>query len=759
MSDSFPARNCFVCAKGSDEADLGVCVIAIHTSAYSRHAIKLPELQVIDDAVCCRLCFNEGIRRKDSGAQDFVIRVPDGRSATHWFPLFLKSEEHWVRSPGKTLKRNTVKGQGKALNIQPRDVYLLLDGSGSMSGDRIKTCLASTKSLFDKNIITDLDTVSFGVFKESGVESVFGLTPVKGNRTELLNKIQKSNRASGSTPFYDAIAETAINAAKDCSKSKRIVIVALTDGEDNNSTRHGYSGALNSLKNLLAKTSNVQLMVITVGTLSNKPQIEGLVSVVPKGKLISAGSSLDSIEEAYETVGRILIQSTKGSGDKDVVGTQDLFMSAFSLIASGENGHYSDELLWRVACRLLNICVVNLSKGDKQLTIQGIRTYFDIQRTLYQMMLENPTIKSNLEETLKKFSDPNATSNRRRDVVPDLGEALQMLAVLPSVKWDTFRTVYVQEVFRRSAKYLKKPPADLSDQEKLKSFFQETKKGSGLCVSFRITSFNQAVLSVLENLDEAMKKYDTVGSYLTPSETLELKTRLDVILKMEEPEDCLRAFGVQCDDPKDILSYIEYGLAYAEEPTTPAKGTHTIQPTYNIRPAAIPLTDPNLPSSAQKQLPDWVIFDSHVDFTEKDGQVIFKPKVKNQWSGLHVSRDNKLYTLRFTPWSGCQKGTGQKNQGNMAIFRLTGNPPGLFEALPSAFPGYASSGKQHTPGAGYQDHPEGGLDLGFPFEINATPDNVSVSQHGRVKYSNFNFQGNLGFALKNGDLVVESVSQ
>ncbi len=107
----WPARleyQCLMCAKSAREADLGVLLVCKHSAQKAAgYSFALPEIELLEDAVVCRLCYNEGVRRHESGAQDFIVRAPDGRAATHWMPLYLRESEHWMRSVGPqgTLRR------------------------------------------------------------------------------------------------------------------------------------------------------------------------------------------------------------------------------------------------------------------------------------------------------------------------------------------------------------------------------------------------------------------------------------------------------------------------------------------------------------------------------------------------------------------------------------------------------------------------------------------------------------------------------
>ncbi len=635
-----------------------------------------------------------------------------------------------------------------------------------MAGTLIDQCVTSIEHMLQNGTICDGDRVSLRVFRGNSTHLVHTLSTLgAGTRESLVQAIRGTRRqCSDGTPFYDALADTAQSV---CSAPRldahRVTLVVLTDGEDNNSKRHGYAGALCAVQSLAQARRDAQLLVITAGALANYEQIQALVKCAPNGSsVIRANATSAGIAEAYDRVARLLVSARSGGGtgtDRDIVGTQDLFMSAFSLVASGENGHFSSELIWRVACRLLNLQVVAMARRARRIDALALRQFFHVQRTL-RAMLEQPeqrAVRDSLVGVYTRFVDPSTPNERRRDACPDLGEFMQVCAALPAqVQWPALRPVLLQEMFRRSSRYLRRPPATGTAEQQLAHVFAGSKQGGGIGVSLRLMALACALAGEVSRT-EALACYEQHGTYsASPEAERALLARLEAIAALDDPVECLAAVGL---DAPEALRLLEYGAAYAAEPSAPAEGSREVLASRNIRGTALSLAEPQLAVPARgAALSPFVCFASEVDTDcekadDPARQCVVTPRKRNTWCGVHLER-GRAYQIRFEPLEGCQKGTGSQQQGaNMSTLRLCGNPRASFVALPSDYAGYASSGKRHDCGRGYTDNAEGPIALGAPFEIrdddDKTSQRVSVLQHGRVLYCNV-LPGSLALVLKNG---------
>lgn len=135
------------------------------------------------------------------------------------------------------------------------------------------------------------DTVSLLCF--SGKTTwLFKNEGIDGNRNTLTRRVHDVSVVhKGSTAFYYAMCE----AIKHC-KNDNTWIVALTDGEDNQS-RKLYRTTPNTVIDTAKKYSS-SLIVITVGELRNMHEIKNIVKTT-SGIHIDVNDSTDGIKMAF----------------------------------------------------------------------------------------------------------------------------------------------------------------------------------------------------------------------------------------------------------------------------------------------------------------------------------------------------------------------------------------------------------------------------------------------------------------------------
>jgi len=87
----------------------------------------------------------------------------------------------------------------------PKDVFFVLDASGSMAGSRLQVCKNSIKNILE-NFIDDNDRVGFMAFA-SHTKVLFNLIKRKGNLAKMIKEVDDLS-TFGATSFYDAILES-----------------------------------------------------------------------------------------------------------------------------------------------------------------------------------------------------------------------------------------------------------------------------------------------------------------------------------------------------------------------------------------------------------------------------------------------------------------------------------------------------------------------------------------------------------------------
>ena len=135
-----------------------------------------------------------------------------------------------------------------------KDLYFLLDVSGSMSGsklDQSKECLRSVVSQmdpFDRIAVVSFDTSAYFKLKPRPIQEFIRKQEIE----PLLNRIF----AQGQTAIYDAI-HMSVSQLHD--KNQKTVMMVLTDGDDN-SSKHTY----NEVTEMLKEYPNIALNIIHI---------------------------------------------------------------------------------------------------------------------------------------------------------------------------------------------------------------------------------------------------------------------------------------------------------------------------------------------------------------------------------------------------------------------------------------------------------------------------------------------------------------
>lgn len=588
-------RKCFVSGETMDKADLGLCIHVATKTKADINAKRLPEMNVLNDSHISRIAFNQGIKARESGSQDYVIRTKDGKTANYWFPLTLRVDEHWVRTLGPNGTKKIAAAQ-KKVSQKPRNIYFLLDNSGSMSGAFNSQCRKSMIDMLDTSV-TLSDYVSLSTFNDH-YQMIFPPLSVRSDKERIRRAIDDCNRPDSVTHLYSSMSKllSMMDFSRPC------ILVVLTDGEDNeNRNSSTYATICKELTKTVEERKDLTFMMITVGRLSNERQLRDLRNTIPKGEFIASDSSTSGIKTAYEKVGKLIVSGSGGS-DNDVVGTQDLLMSAFSLIISGENGQFKENDVWSVSAKLLSSCILDFAQGKRPLNAITIRDFSDMHRTLVEMLREYPKVKQSLIETVKSFCDKTTPNNRRRELVPNLGEFIIVMSLIDdsdAVDWSTFLGVYIQEVFRRNARWYKLNGTEQTwTMEKQLTYFWDKNRISMNLITFSILFIREVVHRSNRTVDDAVTAYDTQQlSYLDFDQLAEVVGKFDTIKTLDSFEPVFKYLGLS-PDGEEILRLVWAGISHVSEPETHSSGS-LIKPANNIRNVSVNISGSSLPDANQ----------------------------------------------------------------------------------------------------------------------------------------------------------------
>lgn len=185
----------------------------------------------------------------------------------------------------------------------PKSVLFVLDCSGSMTHQKfLSSCKSNVISIIEK-YLSDSDIISMIVFNDK-VTPLFNSKTKRNNMQEMINRIGTVS-AGGQTAFYGAIIESVnvINKTNSI-EDKAKWIIALTDGEDT------CSKQLYQNLRILLRKSSVNLIIITVGALENRKDIEKLcedAKINGIGKLIEISRSVEELDKTFKKVAKLII--------------------------------------------------------------------------------------------------------------------------------------------------------------------------------------------------------------------------------------------------------------------------------------------------------------------------------------------------------------------------------------------------------------------------------------------------------------------
>ena len=192
-------------------------------------------------------------------------------------------------------------------SMTDKDIYFLIDVSGSMRGGRITNATNNALKVFD-TFTTDEDHVGLAWF-HTNIDEKFGLKPKPMVSRSTIDSTR--NAVKGMTAFFDAI----IFACEKPPQSSNSYLVALTDGSDTRSTK----AAEDAMAAIAESPWTVLIIGLQVDDVT-RGVCEQLAGCSPGGMYIHAADAGKALDEAFAKVASQFVMPKVKSADAAAAG-------------------------------------------------------------------------------------------------------------------------------------------------------------------------------------------------------------------------------------------------------------------------------------------------------------------------------------------------------------------------------------------------------------------------------------------------------
>lgn len=199
-----------------------------------------------------------------------------------------------------------------------------------------------------------------------------------------------------------------------------------------------------------------------------------------------------------------------------------------------------------------------------------MQLYCDVHRLLLEMIVEYPDIQYEATKKLEDFVSKNWS--RGRDVTPDIGVLIQYLAVADKMTWEDFRTAYLEESFRRSARWIptrigRRLAIEESDEDLVRHWFEGSK------VSISLMLFNVAFLKLVgrpdtSDLAAVRSEYDRNWGRVPDDIVAKIRTEYKEIESVKDLEAALARIGAN-KTIAEIATLIRWAIQNEKEIAVP----------------------------------------------------------------------------------------------------------------------------------------------------------------------------------------------
>jgi NLR family CARD domain-containing protein 3 len=220
---------------------------------------------------------------------------------------------------------------------------------------------------------------------------------------------------------------------------------------------------------------------------------------------------------------------------------------SISIICTGNHFNFKPSMVLEIFPKIMSTMVVEVTSGKTHASIKALKGYCWFQRMFLNFVATYPELKKQCEETISSFIKDE--KKRHKDVVPNLGEFLQLMTVT-DFTWKDIKDAYIEESFIRNVFWiLNKYPElenekhnEFTDDDRLKYSYQVSKTSQKL-LFFNIFYMENLAHPEKQTLLDIAKAYD--ANFGKPSIMIEelFFKAIEDISKIESYEEFFKTLG------------------------------------------------------------------------------------------------------------------------------------------------------------------------------------------------------------------------
>eukprot|EP01080_Neovahlkampfia_damariscottae_P005218 gene5218-8830_t len=185
---------------------------------------------------------------------------------------------------------------------------------------------------------------------------------------------------------------------------------------------------------------------------------------------------------------------------------------SISIICTGNHSNFKPSMVLEIFPKIMSTMVVEVTSGKTYASLKALKGYCWFQRMFLMFVSTYPELKKQCESIIADFIKDE--KKRHKDVVPNLGEFLQLMTVT-DFTWADIKDAYIEESFIRNVFWiLNKYPElenekhdEFTDDDRLKYSYQVSKTSQKL-LFFNIFYMENLAHPEKQSLSDIGKSYD-----------------------------------------------------------------------------------------------------------------------------------------------------------------------------------------------------------------------------------------------------------